>query len=203
MTKPPQFSSRDASRPEFWDERFTSQFIPWDKGGIPEAFRRYAKSSLPSTCLIPGCGNGYEAALLVSLNWDVTAIDFSPAAITNARVLFPDLTEQFILADFFNYQPPNPIQNIYERAFFCALPHAYRQRIVARWVDLLVPGGLLMGYFHIVEPSGISGPPFSINRSDLDAFLSPHFVCIEDNSVSDSIPVFKDKERWMVWQKLA
>jgi len=203
MNKPPQFSTRDASRPEFWDERFTSQFIPWDKGGIPEAFRRYAESAPPSSCLIPGCGNGYEAALLANLHWDVCAIDFSPAAVSNAQRLFPDLAAQIVLADFFSYQPPKPIQIIYERAFFCALPPTYRERIVARWVDLLPPGGVLIGYFHIAVPSGIGGPPFSITRSELNAFLSPHFACIEDNPVIDSIPVFKDRERWMVWQKLA
>jgi hypothetical protein len=45
------------------------------------------------------------------------------------------------------------------------------------------------------------GPPFGIARERLEALLAPHFDCIVDQAVADSIPVFEGRERWMVWRR--
>ena len=47
----------------------------------------------------------------------------------------------------------------------------------------------------------VKGPPFGIAREELDALLRTHFDCIADEAVSDSIPVFEGKERWMLWRR--
>jgi hypothetical protein len=72
-------------------------------------------------------------------------------------------------------------------------------KVAARWAELLAPGGLLAGFFYFDD--ALKGPPFGIDRSALDALLTPGFECVEDAAVSDSIPVFAGKERWMVWQR--
>ncbi|MGB9107605.1 MAG: SAM-dependent methyltransferase, partial [Telluria sp.] len=71
--------------------------------------------------------------------------------------------------------------------------------VAARWAALLAPGGLLAGYFFF--DSVPKGPPFGIVRGELDALLAPHFECVVDEAVADSIPVFMNKERWMVWRR--
>ena len=59
----PTFQTRDSTTPDFWTERFEQQFMPWDRGGVPQAFKQFvAAAPRPMTTLIPGCGMGYEVA---------------------------------------------------------------------------------------------------------------------------------------------
>jgi thiopurine S-methyltransferase len=210
MTQAPKLLLRDATRPDFWDERFVAGFTPWDQGGAPSDMKRCFGALVPDQykqCLMPGCGNGYEAAYLASLGWDVVAIDFSEQAVASARLAHPDYADRIELADFFSYLPTKPLQCIYERAFLCALPPVMRPQIVTRWATLLPAGALLLGYFFIEEEGQtgstdkISGPPFVIGSRQLTALLSPYFECIEDSPVADSIAVFENRERWQVWRR--
>jgi SAM-dependent methyltransferase len=196
----PEFSSRDPNTPGFWDERFERGFMPWDRGGVPLALREFvAGSDRPLVTLIPGCGAAYELAFLAELGWDATAIDFSPAAVAKAKAGLGRWADRVLEADFFEYAPAKPLDLIYERAFLCALPRAMWPKVAARWAELLAPGTRLAGFFFFDD--AVKGPPFGIERPALDALLTPHFECIEDAPVSDSIPVFAGKERWMVWQR--
>lgn len=193
------FASRDPLSPGFWDERFAQQFTPWDRGGVPEQLHSFIAASAPLTTLIPGCGTGYELAALCETGWDATAIDFSSVAVGHARAAVGQWHARVVEADFFAYAPPAPLDLIYERAFLCAMPRAMWPQVAARWAALLAPGALLAGYFFFDDV--IKGPPFGIDRATLDSLLTPSFICIADTAVSDSIPVFQGKERWMVWRR--
>jgi len=196
----PNFTSRDPLSPVFWDERFEQDFIPWDLGGVPQALRAFVeRKPAPRTALIPGCGNGYELAWLADAGWDVTAIDFSPAAVQRARRLVGPWAARVVEADFFAWQPQQPLEFIYERAFLCALPPAMRPQVTARYAGLLAPGGLLAGFFFF--GSAPKGPPFGIARAELESLLTPHFELVEEGEVVDSLPVFAGQERWMVWRR--
>ena len=64
---------------------------------------------------------------------------------------------------------------------------------------MLPEGGLLAGfYFFGATPKG---PPFGIERAELEALLSPDFELIEDEAVTDSIAVFAGRERWLTWRR--
>jgi SAM-dependent methyltransferase len=196
----PEFAIRDPLAPAFWDERFDKQFTPWDRGGAPAELRAFvAQSPAPLSVLAPGCGSAYELALMLDAGWDATAIDFSPVAVARAKRLAGQWADRIVQADFFSYAPPRPLDLVYEQAFLCALPRARQPEVAARWAELLAPGGLLAGYFFFDDAP--KGPPFGIARAQLDALLAPHFDCIADQAVPDSIPVFADKERWMVWRR--
>lgn len=197
--------SRDSSQPGFWDERFENKVTPWDKGGAPLALQEFvANAERPLTTLIPGCGLGHEVRLLVQAGWDVTAIDFSAAAVASARAVLGAAAHHVQQADFFEYQPQQRLDLIYERAFLCALPPAMRASIVKRWAALLPPGALLAGFFYIddSEQRSPKGPPFSITSEALHALMAPHFELLEECAVSDSLPVFGNNERWQVWRRL-
>ena len=197
----PGFASRDPRTPAFWDERFEHGFTPWDRGGVPEALRRFvAHAPRPLTALVPGCGAGYELAFLAEAGWDAIAIDFAPAAVQAGRATAGAWADRIVLADFFAYQPPRPLDLIYERAFLCALPRDLWPQVAARWTQLLAPGALLAGFFFFDDAP--KGPPFGIARDRLDELLTPHFSCLVEEAVADSIPVFAGKERWMVWRRV-
>ena len=193
------FQQRDPLSPAFWDERFERHFTPWDKGGVPQALRDFAAASGPLVTLIPGCGAAYELTYLAQLGWDATAIDFSPAAVAQGKAVAGVHGVRVVEADFFQWQPARPLQLMYERAFLCAMPRAMWPQVAARWAQLLAPGALLAGYFFFDEAP--KGPPFGIGRAQLEALLQPYFVCVADEAVSDSIPVFAGKERWMIWRR--
>jgi SAM-dependent methyltransferase len=193
------FQQRDPLSPAFWDERFERRFTPWDKGGVPQALRDFAAASAPMTTLIPGCGSAYELALLADAGWDATAIDFSPAAVALGKAAAGAHAARVVEADFFTWRPQQPLQLIYERAFLCAMPRAMWPQVAARWAQLLAPSALLAGYFFFDEAA--KGPPFGIVRAQLEALLQADFECLADDAVSDSIPVFAGKERWMIWRR--
>lgn len=197
----PIFQTRDPATPAFWTERFEQSFIPWDRGGVPAALRRFvAQMPTPRVTLIPGCGTGYEAAYLSEAGWDVTAIDFSPAAVAAARAELGQWAPRVIEADFFHFVPASPLDLIYERAFLCALPRRLWPDVAARWAQLLPPDGLLAGFFFFDD--AVKGPPFGITPEELDALLAPYFERVEDMPVTDSNAVFAGKERWQIWRRL-
>ncbi|MES2317492.1 MAG: methyltransferase [Pseudomonadota bacterium] len=196
----PEFDSRDPTSPAFWDERFERGFTPWDRGGVPQKLQAFAAAQArPLRTLIPGCGAAYELAFLAALGWDATAIDFSPAAVAQARAAVGQWGGQVQQADFFAWEPAQPLELIYERAFLCALPRAMWPQVAARWAELLASGALLAGFFFFDDAA--KGPPFGISDAHLNELLEPNFTCIDDAAVADSIPVFDGKERWKVWQR--
>lgn len=195
----PDFDNRDPNSPGFWDERFAERFMPWDQSGVPEAFKTFVAARDAQNVLIPGCGSAYEVLYLAERGWPVRAIDFAPGAVDAARKQLGAHAAVVEQADFFAYQPPFAIDWMYERAFLCALPRDRWRDYAERMATLLTPGALLAGFFFIGATP--KGPPFGIERGDLDALLSPHFELIEEREVGDSIPVFAGRERWMTWRR--
>jgi SAM-dependent methyltransferase len=224
----PEFRSRDPLSPTFWDERFDGAFTPWDRGDVPARLRRYVVETLtPGSdprgqtlirgshgqgsdtsgltqglgfrVLIPGCGAGYELALLCDAGWDATAIDFSPSAVAAARQNVGPWADHVVEADFFVHEPVRPLDLIYERAFLCAMPRQMWPQVAERWAQLLPEGAQLLGYFFF--DNNEKGPPFGADRQQLEALLEPYFTLEQDEPVEDSIPVFLGKERWMSWRR--
>lgn len=60
---------------------------------------------------------------------------------------------------------------------------------------------LLAGFFFAGAMP--KGPPFGFERDVLLALLSPSFERVDARSVSGSLPVFGQHERWMSWRRRA
>lgn len=194
------FTQRDPLTASFWDQRFAQNFMPWDQGGVPIEFSRMVQSrQTPLRTLIPGCGLGHEVRCLAQAGWNVTAIDFSPVAVANARAALGEFGSLVQQADFFSYVPPHAIELIYERAFLCALPQARWPSVVQRYAELLPPDGVVAGYFYYDDAP--KGPPFGADRKAFEALMAAYFVLIDDAPAEQSIPVFAGKERWQRWQR--
>jgi SAM-dependent methyltransferase len=189
--------AQDSSRPEFWDTRFRDGVTPWDAGGVPARLKEWVKAKPPGRVLVPGCGSGYEARLFAEHGHDVLAIDFSEAAIEAAR---RKIGLQVRKADFFTLDE-GQFDVVYERAFLCALPRSRWADWARRMAELVRPGGELAGFFHLDD--NLRGPPFGTSREALSGLLAPAFDLVADQAVpaAESIPVFKGKEIWQVWQR--
>lgn len=193
----------DSADAAFWDVRYSAAQTPWAAAGVQAALRAFAASLQGSPrALIPGCGSGHEPGFLLEQGWDVLAIDFSHAAIADARAVLGDRAWVLREADFFAFDGDGePFDLVYERAFLCALPPRLATAYAARVAELVRPGGHLAGFFFLAETP--SGPPFGISQDALDALLGDAFERIADDPVSDSLPVFAGRERWQVWQRTA
>jgi SAM-dependent methyltransferase len=211
MTEPsppdiPRFPKHDPSEAAFWDARFDASFTPWDQGAVPADFRTWVVAQVePKKVLIPGCGAAREVTLLASRDWDVTAIDFSPSAVAAAKTLLGSLAPHVREQDFFD---PDLVKEqfsiVYERAFLCALPPRMRTQWAAQMRAILAnTQGAIVGYFFIDEQNtetNPKGPPFIITRNDLNALMaSAGCTLVDEKTPTDTIDVFRGRERWMVW----
>jgi SAM-dependent methyltransferase len=192
---------QDSSRPQFWDTRYQDGVTPWDAAGVPAELARWlATQPAPLRVLLPGCGTGYEVRLFAGRGDDVLAIDFSAAAVQAARESLGELARHVKADDFFAFDA-GTFDLVYERAFLCALPRRMWDRWAQRVAQLVRPGGQLAGFFFFDDNE--RGPPFGIARERLEELLGPAFELAADHAVAEteSLPLFKGKERWQVWRR--
>lgn len=136
--------------------------------------------------------------------WDVSAIDFSPVAVSRARAQFgslPNLASRVAEADFFDAKAlAGPYEVIFECAFLCALPPRLRASWAER-IDALLPaaGAELVGLFYVSETG--RGPPFATDYAALTELLSA-FECVENTLSAHQPPPFGGNERWMRWRRV-
>lgn len=196
-------NSPDSNQPEFWTVRYASGKTPWDFAGIPSVLKSFLqRSSVPGKTLIPGCGSGYKVQAFHAAGYDVTAIDFSPAAVEQANRVLGALAKRVTLGDFFTHDfGQSRFAFIYERTFLCSMTPSRWPDYVSRTADLLLPGGKLIGVFLYGNWSS-SGPPFPLAESEAEQLFSKHFRLVRSEVVTDSLPVFRNMERWQEWLKI-
>jgi SAM-dependent methyltransferase len=186
----------DSTHPDFWNGRYVAGKTPWDFGGVPAALKSFlAKSSASGRVLIPGCGSGYEVQAFHEAGYDVTAIDFSPAAVDQAKNVLGALAEKIILGDFFTHDfGQDYFDFIYERTFLCSMPPSRWPDYTNRMAALLSPGGKLIGLFLYGQQP--SGPPYPLTDQQADQLFQRHFRLLRSELVTDSLPLFRGMERW-------
>ncbi len=192
----------DNNQPDFWTVRYVTGKTPWDFGGVPSALKLFLeRSSAPGRVLIPGCGSGYEIQAFHAAGYDVSAIDFSPAAVDQAKRVLGSLAERIVLGDFFTHDfGERRFDLIYERTFLCSMTPTRWPEYVTRMADLLLPRGRLIGVFlYGQRPS--SGPPFPLTEPEAEQLFKKRFELVRSEATTDSLPLFRDMERWQEWLK--
>jgi SAM-dependent methyltransferase len=192
----------DSTHPDFWTIRYATGKTPWDFGGVPAALKSFlASSATPGKVLIPGCGSGYEVQAFHAAGYDVTAIDFSPAAVDQAKRVLGILAERVICGDFFAHDfGPCGFDLIYERTFLCSMPTSRWPDYANTVADLLSVGGRLIGIFLYAEQSA-PGPPYPLTEKQAEQLFASRFRLMRSELVTDSLPLFRGMERWQEWLK--
>jgi SAM-dependent methyltransferase len=184
---------------EFWDSRYRAGEARWETTQMPGQLARWigAHPAEGGTVLIPGCGSGREISAFAEAGWNVTAIDFSPAAIALARRNLAGAAARLILADFFAHPfATGAFDVIYERTFLTAISPARWPACAERYGALLKTGGSVVGYgYYGSEPE----PPPFLQAPDQPPVFARGFVLAEDALSPDAIPFLAGKERWQVW----
>ena len=187
--------------PEFFDIRYAAGKMPWDFGGVPQSLKVFLERQRgPGRVLIPGCGSGYEIEAFFAKGWDVIGIDFSRLAVARARSLLGPLAGKVHQGDFFACPfIEGCFDMIYERTFLCTLLPDLRLRYAQRIAELIVPSGVLCGFFFFGPED--EPPPYPISQFQLGQLLGSWFEKIEDNAVEDSLALYAGKERWQIWRR--
>ncbi|MBF0583015.1 MAG: methyltransferase domain-containing protein [Magnetococcales bacterium] len=158
-----------------WEERYRSGQTGWDRGDAsPALFSWLEQGTLrPCRILVPGCGRGYEVAVLAERGFQVTAVDIAASAITFSRGLLAQhgLRATTCLADLLEWEPDNRFDAIYEQTSLCALPPEKWQDYSDRLWRWLKPGGSLCALFMQTNKTG--GPPFHCAIEAMETLFPP------------------------------
>ncbi len=164
----------------FWQERFVDGRTPWDRGEPNPHLAHWIDSGELSACriLIPGCGGGHEVAVLARRGFEVTALDYAPAAValTRRRLAECNAEATLVEADALEWRSPAPFDAIYEQTCLCALHPDQWLRYAEQLAAWLVPGGRLFALFMQVDRPGavegrIEGPPYHCDINAMRALL--------------------------------
>jgi hypothetical protein len=158
----------------YWQARYDEGTTGWDRGSPSPLLLACLRDGALAPCriLVPGCGRGHEVLALAGAGFDVTGLDYAPAAVQCVRdsLAAQGLTAAVEEADLFDYQPERPFDAIYEQTCLCALSPTrwgcYEKRL-AKW---LAPGGQLLAAFMQTESE--TGPPFACPPAAMRALFA-------------------------------
>ncbi len=110
----------------FWQRLFEQNLTPWDRGSAnPQLLAWLERGALShGRILVPGCGNGHEVLALAAMGFEVTALDYAPAAVDRvaARLEAAGLHATILKADVREWTPDDGLFDaIYEQTCLCAL----------------------------------------------------------------------------------
>ena len=147
----------------YWQGRYEAGTTGWDRGGPSPALEGWLRSGtlVPCRILVPGCGRGHEVVALARAGFEVTALDYAPAAVAalEGRLREEGLRAEVVEADVFTWTPARPFEAIYEQTCLCALPPERWEEYERSLFSWLVPGGLLVAAF--MQTDSPTGPPFA------------------------------------------
>lgn len=191
-----------------WEETYQKGEAFWNKGEPSPPMKQYLdRHAVRGRALVPGCGHGHEVALAVEHGLDATGLDIAPAGVAEARALYPQLAERFVVGDLFN--PPEEMRG----AFDVVLEHTCLSGLhptlradYRRGIDLtLRRGGLLIGVWFInpdLDP-GEEGPPFPFSVADLTALFAKGYELVDDYVPDLSFDTRVGRERMRVLRRVA
>ncbi|HZH08188.1 MAG TPA: methyltransferase domain-containing protein [Lautropia sp.] len=188
---------------DFWQGKFDARTTPWDRGGVSPQMEEWVRTgqlaplrrdqaqggSEPGTAtrvLVPGCGSGHEVAMLAERGFDVTAVDFAPAAIERTRERLRGLLQsksgsqvarvEVVEADLLTYEPEERFDAIYEQTCLCALYPDHWRHYADKLFGWLQPGGRLFALFMQSPRDGsrsgfVEGPPYHCDINGMRALF--------------------------------
>lgn len=188
--------------PGYWDQRYREGSTGWDVGYVSTPLKEYIDQLQDKSIriLVPGAGNGHEAAYLFDKGFEQTCIlDFAPSAIE----FFLSKNQGFPLSnvyveDFFSHEATYDL--ILEQTFFCALHPDRRADYVSKMNQLLAPRGKIVGVLWD-DPMFEDRPPYGGNRQEYENLFATYFA-ISLNKCYNSIEQRAGREFFLSAKKL-
>jgi SAM-dependent methyltransferase len=170
---------------------------PWDTGISPPELIAFIGSHPVGRALDLGCGTGTNALTLARGGWQVTGVDFAPAAIAQAvrKLKGAGLKAEFRVGDVTGLQDLHgPFDLILDIGCFHSLSPVGRSAYRRNLQRLLAPGGVFLMYAFL-RPEGRKAGP-GIELADLDALAAfLQLVQRQDGKDRGNRP-----SSWLNWQ---
>lgn len=163
---------------QYWNNLYSEKMTVWDVGTITPPLKEYVDQlhDLDISILIPGCGNGYEAAYLLEKGFtNITLIDISSLVCKLLEEKFAaDLGSRvnIVCGSFFDLQ--GTFDLVIEQTFFCALDPSLRQQYATKMQQLLNINGKLTGL--LFDRTFEEGPPFGGSEAEYRELFSQYFT---------------------------
>lgn len=147
--------------PQWWERHYQEHAAAPDS---PSPQLVAEVTGLPAgSVLDAGCGRGADALWLARRGWQVTAVDVSPTAVSNARDLAalhePDVAARisWVVADLTTWRPPRRYDLVVSQYVHPSMPFG---EFVACLAEAVAPEGtlLVVGHDHADEHSAAHAP---------------------------------------------
>ena len=185
-----------------WEQRYQNEDTGWDIGSISTPLKEYFDqlSDKGIKILIPGCGNGHEAAYLHQQGFsNVFLLDLAPSPLSNFLKENPTFPKEHLIEDnFFNHSGEYDL--IVEQTFFCAIHPEHRQACAEKVHELLKPKGKLMGLLWSVELNE-KHPPFGGSKEEYHNYFDPLFNFVHFGNSYNSIQPRSGRELFLLAEK--
>ncbi len=160
-----------------WDQLYQNKFTPWDVKRPDSHLAKVVKAVpiKPCRALELGCGTGTNAIWLAKQGFEVTAMDLSATALTQARKKDDADKCTFVLADFF--EDPLPGKD-FGFVFDLGCLHGFsdpkhRDMLAGRIAHCLPDGGY---WFNISSSTdGQAVCPSRLSANEITAAVEPYF----------------------------
>ena len=187
-----------------WFERLYAQaadgkaVVPWDRRAPHPLLTEWIEQRptlTGSRTLVVGCGLGDDAAYLAGQGYRVIAFDISPSAIEAARRRFPTSPVDFRVADLLN--PPaewrQHFELVVETYTTQSLPIRLRPTVALHVGRFVARGGMLLVLAAAADgDDSVDGPPWPLNRSDIQSFAVEGLELVSAEEIRDP----PDMHRW-------
>lgn len=197
----------DVNKSEFWDELYLSNSVAWDLKSPTPAFIDLLRSEYFSgrkKLLVVGCGYGYDAIEAAKNGFEVTALDFSQAAIESAKKLAvkENVNVEFLVEDFFNLKEKylNSFELVFDYVTYCAINPTRRKEYAEKISDVLQPNGIFAIILFPIE-NRVGGPPFAVDVSEATNYFSWKLELIVSTDKINSIKPRKGRELLQIYRK--
>ncbi|GAB3257948.1 class I SAM-dependent methyltransferase [Nocardioides dilutus] len=156
---------------------------PWDYGAARPQLVEWAEAQDlvgdGRGALVVGCGYGADAEFLVSLGFRTTGFDFAPTAVAAARRKHPATQVTYLVADVLDL--PREWQGrfdlVVESLTVQSMPPEQHTVAARNIAGLVAPQGTLLVLATTrEEDSEVTGPPWPLTRSEVEAFATGDLV---------------------------
>tara|TARA_B110000037_G_scaffold148716_1_gene167972 strand:+ start:3860 stop:4447 length:588 start_codon:yes stop_codon:yes gene_type:complete len=189
---------------QYWERRWEEHQTGWDIGSastpLVQYFEQLTDKSI--TILIPGCGNAYEAEVLIEMGFKNTfVIDISKKALESFKERLPNFPiANMFCEDFFSHQKQYDL--ILEQTFFCALNPNLREKYCLKASSLLKDNGRLVGVL-FNEELFTDHPPFGGFKKDYLPIFKNYFDITTFEECYNSIKPRANRELFINVRKQA
>jgi thiopurine S-methyltransferase len=180
---------------DFWLNRWRTAQIGFHQAAPDKHLTAYWTSldrPRDSHVFVPLCGKSLDLLWLKDQGYNVAGVELSPIAlesfclengISARRRVLPDFdvyeADRFVLyrGDFFKLTSSllGSAAAVYDRAALISWAPPLRPRYVGHLASLMPPGSQMLLVAVEYPEHEMSGPPFSVTRTAIDALYAPHY----------------------------